>query len=426
MTATIAPLVPREAVAALLRRGARLDPSFDWREVWSDEHATTFTVAKSAGFDILRDILDAVAEGLGEGKTLRDFQARLEPVLRDKGWWGKQEVVDPATGETVEARLGSPRRLKTIFETNVRVSYAQGAWARFERDKAQRPWLRYVALLDGRARPAHLARHNVCLPVDDPWWDRWAPPCGWGCRCALQSLSDRDVARLQREGERLVFAAPPDREVEWLNTRTGEIERVTAGIDPGWDYNPGKAALSAARAIARVLDAPEGWTTAALQAMPRAAREEAYRRWALTLLQGGRPSIGHMPVGRMSEEVARAAGVEGDERWIVMPQSLIGHAMRALKQERGRAPSPEEIMRAADAIDAPLETFRDRATGELHYLVRRSATQWTRIVVRPGWRIATARSQGRGRSLRGVIVTMDRVPIQTYPNPGTFDRITSG
>ena len=38
-----------------------------------------------------------------------------------EGWWGKQTVVGP-DGRPQVAKLGSPRRLKTIFRTNLRVS----------------------------------------------------------------------------------------------------------------------------------------------------------------------------------------------------------------------------------------------------------------------------------------------------------------
>ncbi len=75
------------------------------------------------------------------------------------------------------------------------MSYAAGHWARFEA-KRIRPYLRYVAILDGRTRPEHALWHNVCLPVDHPWWDTHAPPCGWNCRCTLQTLTERDVARM--------------------------------------------------------------------------------------------------------------------------------------------------------------------------------------------------------------------------------------
>lgn len=423
MTAVLKPLPPRDAIAALRRRGATLTESFDWRDIWEDEHQQKFTVAKSAGFDILKDILDGVEELLADGSTLADFTGKLQPILEEKGWWGKQPVEDPATGETVNAQLGSARRLQTIFETNMRTSYAQGHWARFEREKQERPWLRYVALLDGRARPEHAARHNVCLPVDDPFWETWAPPCGWGCRCTLQSLSDRDVARLQREGEPLVFDAPADRMVEYTNPRTGDVQPIPAGIDPGWAYNPGKVSLQTAAAIEKTLTAPPGWTTAVLEEMPRVSKEGAYRRWMTGLLDGQRGGVEVMPAGRLTDEVAAAAGAEGDEAIIVMPQGIVGHALRATKRALDREPDPRILLRAPQLLAQPIAILRDRTTGDLIYLVGRDERQWTRIVVRPGYVMKPGAKGYRGRVWRSAVVTIDRVDIRTYPNVGLYDVI---
>lgn len=200
-----------------------------------------FTVAKSAGFDILEDIRTAFESALTQGTTQAEFAKQLEPVLAAKGWWGRKPVVDPQTGETKEVQLGSTRRLQTIFNVNMRVSYAVGHWQQFQRTKIARPYLRYVAVLDARTRPAHRARNNVCLPVDDPWWDTWAPPCGWNCRCTLQSLSQRDYDRLKGQ---LQLTPPPDVWRSWTNARTGQVVQVPEGIDPGWGYNPGKAGLA--------------------------------------------------------------------------------------------------------------------------------------------------------------------------------------
>lgn len=245
MAVDLVPLLPADAIRALERRGRRLDPSFSWQDAWQEEHAAMFTVAKSAGFDILTDIHAALERALKEGRTFRDFSKEILPVLQAKGWWGRQLVEDPATGERVPAQLGSARRLQTIFDVNMRVSYAAGHWAGFERNKAARPFLRYVALLDDRTRPAHRARHNLVLPVDHPYWETWAPPCGWNCRCTLQSLSQRDVDRLLRAGEALRFEPPDETYRSFTNRRTGEITRVPDGIDPGWAYNPGKAGTTA-------------------------------------------------------------------------------------------------------------------------------------------------------------------------------------
>lgn len=267
MTVALEPLPPLAAIAALERRGARLDPSFSWQDAWQEEHAAMFTVAKSAGFDILQDILDGLQRSLKEGRTFRDFSRELTPLLKEKGWWGRQLVEDPATGERVAAQLGSPQRLRTIFDTNMRVSYASGHWAAFERTKASRPLLRYVAILDERTRPAHRARHNLVLPVDDPYWEAWAPPCGWNCRCTLQSLSQRDADRLKGEGEDLRFEPPADTFRNFVNKRTGEISRVPDGIDPGWAYNPGKSGAAAgpnSALAAKTIGAPPPLAAAAI------------------------------------------------------------------------------------------------------------------------------------------------------------------
>ncbi|MCR5855986.1 phage minor head protein [Mesorhizobium sp. J428] len=250
MTITLDPLPPREAIAALARRGARLEESFAWQDVWQETHGEMFTVAKSAGFDILSDIYAALQKALAEGKTFRDFAEELTPVLQAKGWWGRKATFDPLTGEPVMAQLGSVRRLQTIFDTNMRVSYAAGHWASFERNKASRPFLRYVAILDERTRPAHAARHNLVLPIDHPYWNTWAPPCGWNCRCTLQSLSQRDVDRMVAEGVPLKFEPPEDTFRDYVNRRTGEVSRVPDGIDPGWAYNPGKTGHAPALAQA--------------------------------------------------------------------------------------------------------------------------------------------------------------------------------
>ncbi|MEM1371743.1 MAG: phage minor head protein, partial [Pseudomonadota bacterium] len=180
-------------------------------------------------------------KALAEGETFEQFAKRLEPILRQKGWWGRRTMLDPYTGEARTVQLGSPRRLRTIFETNMRVSFAAGSWARFERQKVARPFLRYVAILDEATRQSHRRLHNIVLPVDHEFWIEFAPPNGWGCRCTLQNLSQRDVDRLRAEGVPLTFEPIEITRRPFTNKRTGEVRMVPDGIDPGWDYNPGAA-----------------------------------------------------------------------------------------------------------------------------------------------------------------------------------------
>ena len=156
-----------EAVRALRRRGTNLFPSEHWASVWQEQHQAGFTVARSAGFDIVKDIHTALVDAMERGRTFDDFKRGLIPVLQEKGWWGDTTTVDPKTGERRTVRLGSVRRLETIFDTNMSVSFAEGRWEQQQVVKDAFPYLRYTGILDSRIRPAAppLARDH---PADRP------------------------------------------------------------------------------------------------------------------------------------------------------------------------------------------------------------------------------------------------------------------
>ncbi|WPZ33217.1 phage minor head protein [Thalassobaculum sp. OXR-137] len=263
------PLPPREAVDYFRSKGFKV--GFAWQDVWQSEHARYFTVAKAMQLDILEDIRGAVDQALADGTTFAQFREGLEPLLQAKGWWGRQRVTDPVTGEERLAQLGSPRRLKTIFDVNLRTSYAAGRWEQIQRTKRLRPYLRYVAVDDDRTRPEHQAWHGTVLPVDDAWWSTHYPPNGWNCRCTVRQLSAREAERLGGVSE-----APVLRERRWENQRTGEIQNVPAGIDPGWNYHVGLAA----DAVRRDATLEQGLSSGATRAL-------------LDKLAGARPDIAH-------------------------------------------------------------------------------------------------------------------------------------
>lgn len=279
-----------EAIAAFRRRGLNFIPSGHWTEVWQEVHQTGFTVAQSAGFDILKDIYTAVAKVQEEGWTFSRFQKELTPILQGKGWWGKTERVDPLTGEVREVQLGSSRRLRTIFDVNLRVSAAQGDWQRQQSVKDARPYLRYTALLDNRTRPLHRRWHGIILPRDHPWWETHYPPNGWRCRCKTMSVSGED---LEAEGW-TVSEAPDEGETPWVNPRTGEMLMVPRGVDPGWAYNPGKvdqAAHAAELMMDKVGDCPPLMGSEALRAAvpltPEGERTRLTRRSVGLLVRTG-------------------------------------------------------------------------------------------------------------------------------------------
>lgn len=227
-------LPPEEAIRHFRAKADHY--GFSWLDTDASTHVRSFTVAKIMQADILSDVRAAMDAAMPSGDW-RTFYNELRPVLEKKGWWGVKEMVDPKTGKTVQVQLGSARRLRIIFDTNLRTSLAYGRWQRIERVREAMPWLRYVAVRDARTRPEHLAWHGTVLTADDPWWDSHFPPNGWNCRCTVQQLSDEG---LQRYGYTPSRDAPPSPVRTWRNRRTGVTYQVPRGIDPGFQHNVGK------------------------------------------------------------------------------------------------------------------------------------------------------------------------------------------
>lgn len=230
-------VTPQEAVAYFRRTGYQV--SFAWQDMMYAEHARAFTVAKMMRVDLLTMMRQAVDDAIANGTTLEQFQRDMTPLLQREGWWGRQLLVDPRDGQPKSVQLGSPRRLETIYDTNLRTSYAAGKWEQHQRTKRQRPYLRYIHLDSPHPRRLHKAWNGLVLPIDHPFWRTHYPPNGWHCHCTVQQLGDRDL-------ERWGYRVSPDPVVEtvaWRNPRTGEVRQVPDGIDPGFDYNPGIAGL---------------------------------------------------------------------------------------------------------------------------------------------------------------------------------------
>ena len=220
--------VPFDEAIAFLRDKVRL-PTDRWTDIWQGMHSRAFVVAGARQADLLEDFQRAIQRGLEEGITLETFREDFDRIVARHGW---------------SYRGSRGWRSRVIFETNMRTAYAAGRWEQIQRLKDRRPWLRYMAVLDSRTRPAHRAWHGTILPADHPWWRTHFPPNGWRCRCIAQQLSDEDFERF---GYSPSDAAP---EIDWqdrtVNTADGQqLVRVPQGIDTGWAYNVGEAGWAA-------------------------------------------------------------------------------------------------------------------------------------------------------------------------------------
>lgn len=231
-------LTPKEAVAYLEKRN-QLTKSFNWQDVWQEEHAHQFTVSRLANLDILESMRDGILSSVKGDSSRQDWTKNAKELLIQAGWWGKKSLADPSSGEIVTTTFDPPR-LKLIYDTNTRMAYAAGLWQRIERNKKTHPYIRYITRGDERVRESHRRWNNLTLPVDHPLWKIIFPPNGWRCRCRVMSISQADYdAGLAPNGERLNKIAPVIEMVPWTNKRTGKTLHVPAGIDPGFGYNPG-------------------------------------------------------------------------------------------------------------------------------------------------------------------------------------------
>lgn len=290
--------VPSEALAFF--RAKKLTVGFDYRDVWRAEHATQFTVAKAMNLDVLISLREGVDQALVNGTTFAQFKRELTPLLQRLGWWGVDEMTDPLTGERRLVQLGSPRRLKTIYDTNLRTARAAGQWERIQRNLASHPYLLYQLGPSENHREQHVRWSGLLLPADDPFWATHFPPNGWGCKCWIRQVSKREYERLKGTGKYLT-EAPSQPLREWINKRTGEVEQVPDGIDPGWDTNPGAAARQAG-AIDLI--------TSKIERAPRVLAQASIRDLVASpgFAAWYRNPEGAFPVGRLAAEDAQIIG----------------------------------------------------------------------------------------------------------------------
>ena len=240
-------LSPQRAIEYFKSKGYAIN--WNWHETWQSAHAKAFTVAKVTRMDVLEDIRGMVDKAISEGITYRQFQKELEPRLRAKGWWGKVFVVGE-DGKTERVQLGSPWRLKNIYRTNMQTALMAGRYNSLLENAEDRPFWQYVAVLDARTRPQHGALNGKVYRYDDPFWETFYPPNGFGCRCRVRALREKQI---ERKGIEVETAQGKIFEMDKpLSKRTGEMRpvgamrvtdtsgrTVTVSPDVGWSYNPG-------------------------------------------------------------------------------------------------------------------------------------------------------------------------------------------
>ncbi|MCR5260630.1 MAG: minor capsid protein [Candidatus Gastranaerophilales bacterium] len=237
---------PEEIVKYFESKG--LTTSFDWHEVYEDAHARAFTVAKMTQIDLLKDTQNMLSKAIKEGWSEGKFKKNATELFAKNGWTGFKEVTNP-NGEKQTVELGTPRRIKKIFQCNMHSAYAAGRYKKQLENADVAPYLQYICVLDGKTRPEHRAMHGKVFRYDDKIWNTMYPPNGWNCRCIVRQLTQSDVDRKGLEPEESKGHLTEFTEVVGGKERTrtaysfekdGQSFKLIP--DAGWNNNTGKAA----------------------------------------------------------------------------------------------------------------------------------------------------------------------------------------
>ena len=98
--------------------------------------------------------------------------------------------------------VNNPYNIETIIRTQNQIAHNAGRWQADQEPEIQEIlWgYRYVTVGDDRVREEHMKLDGVTLPKEDPFWRKFWPPNGWGCRCTALPLFEK----------RKIVKAPPD------------------------------------------------------------------------------------------------------------------------------------------------------------------------------------------------------------------------
>lgn len=155
----------------------------DWETLGKiTENVYSFSAAKN--YHELRDMTDA----LRDGDRIRSFEEFRQAV------------------EDIDAKYNG-NWLRTEYNQAIAASQCGARWNEFKRNAKAMPMLQYQAVMDSNTREDHAKLNGVRKRVDDPFWDIYMPPNGWGCRCEVIQLPSS--AAKETPSEKIIPPAVP-------------------------------------------------------------------------------------------------------------------------------------------------------------------------------------------------------------------------
>lgn len=392
-------LPPEQAIAYLERKGYAI--TWNWHDVQAALHARQFTVAKMTSLDLLQDTRNALVDNLRAGGTEADFIRDLRPTLEAKGWWGKQVVVD-STGGAEVVRLGSPRRLKTIYQTNAQSAFMAGRYAAMREAIGTHPYWQYIAVLDASTRASHAAMHGKVFRADDPIWEYITPPNDYNCRCRIVALTEEEVRRRGLKVESSEGRLDTMLVEMGIDKRTGEVREAevttvrTTGRDgrevvfrPGAGFNSSPVAshlfddllLEKAR---RTLGDAEGLLDVR-QTLLSSARLDGWRAFVDSALAAPFPQRQSMAFGVLRpQDLAwlQQQGAQVQSGVVFVQDTLVAGAKARRHISAGNALTAAEWHALPQRFAAPERVLWDTVNRTLLYVFPAEGDASTKVAVR--------------------------------------------
>lgn len=174
----------KEALAYAVARNVVPSDEY-YNEMTALQRQRAISIKGLASLEQIRHIINSLNQTLASGGAFEDFQKNIK-----------------------DSDIELPHhRLDNIYQTNLQSAYNRGKWYEQRKNKAKRPYLMYSAVNDSRTRPEHKARHGIVRHINDPFWDKNYPPCGFRCRCTTKAITKK---QMQKRGLTPKDELPPD------------------------------------------------------------------------------------------------------------------------------------------------------------------------------------------------------------------------
>lgn len=249
-------------------------------------------------------------------------------------------------------------------------------WKQFEQD-GDRYNLQYRTMYDKRVRRTHRMLHNITLPIESPFWNKYFPPNGWNCRCTVvQVRKDKYPVSNEQEAMNLGSQATAGKYQEMFMFNPGK-RMTTFPAYNGYtlrkcnrcEVRPDKMKLAA--------DIPDNEVCRAcrlLQESRLAGIHSATEgiRSIIRRLENGYPKGDAVRIGRLADDVkefVRKKGIEPSTDEIYMTDKQIHHALRSVKQKAGKAVTAEQLAALPSLMDDS-EVYWDEKAGNIQFITR--------------------------------------------------------